>query len=93
MVFKAAVENQWMLPVQVPVLSNKGEQGARRAAFSEVEYEKVVETLESMRDNSPNLKVSKTNKKTFLLDYADVVVNTGIRPGTEMEELTWADIS
>jgi hypothetical protein len=26
--------------------------GARRAAFSEVEYEKVVETLESMRDNS-----------------------------------------
>ncbi len=91
MVFKAAVENQWMLPVQVPVLSNKGEQGARRAAFSEVEYEKVVETLESMRDNSRKEKTRQIRE--LLLDYADVVVNTGIRPGTEMEELTWADIS
>ena len=90
MVFKAAVENQWMLPVQVPVLSNKGEQGARRAAFSEVEYEKVVETLESMRDNSRKEKTRQIRE--LLLDYADVVVNTGIRPGTEMEELTWADI-
>ncbi|HAO16433.1 MAG TPA: integrase, partial [Alteromonas macleodii] len=90
MVFKAAIENQWMLPVQVPVLSNKGEQGARRAAFSEVEYEKVVETLESMRDNSRKEKTRQIRE--LLLDYADVVVNTGIRPGTEMEELTWADI-
>ena len=90
MVFEAAVENQWMLPVQVPVLSNKGEQGARRTAFSEVEYEKVVETIESMRDNSRKEKTRQIRE--LLLDYADLVVNTGIRPGTEMEELTWADI-
>ena len=90
MVFKAAIENQWMLPVQVPVLSNKGEQGARRAAFSEVEYEKVVETLENMRDNSRKEKTRQIRE--LLLDYADVVINTGIRPGTEMEELTWSDI-
>lgn len=90
MVFKAAVENQWMLSVQVPVLSNKGEQGARRAAFSEVEYEKVVETLENMRDNSRKKKTRQIRE--LLLDYADVVINTGIRPGTEMEELTWSDI-
>ncbi|MEQ5808952.1 site-specific integrase [Alteromonas sp. NFXS44] len=90
MVFKEAVARQWMLPVQVPVLSNKGEQGARRAAFSEEEYEKVVETIEIMRDNSRKEKTRQIRE--LLLDYADVVVHTGIRPGTEMEELTWSDI-
>ncbi len=90
MVFKEAVERQWMLPVQVPVLSNKGEQGARRAAFSEEEYEKVIQTIEGMRDNSRKEKTRQIRE--LLLDYADVVVNTGIRPGTEMEELTWGDI-
>ena len=90
MVFKEAVERQWMLPVQVPVLSNKGEQGARRAAFSEDEYEKVIGTIKHMRDNSRKEKTRQIRE--LLLDYADVVVNTGIRPGTEMEELTWGDI-
>lgn len=49
MVFKEAIENQWMLPVQVPVLTAKGEQSSRRAAFTEGEYEKVIETLGKLR--------------------------------------------
>jgi len=90
MVFKEAVEKQWMLAVQVPVLSTTGEQGARRAAFTREEYEQVLETIESMRDNSRKDKTRQIRE--LLLDYAEVVVNTGIRPGTEMEELTWGDI-
>lgn len=90
MVFKEAIENQWMLPVQVPVLTAKGEQGSRRAAFTEDEYDTVIETLESMRDNSRKDKTRQIRQ--LLLDYADVAINTGIRPGTEMEELTWGDI-
>lgn len=90
MVFKEAIENQWMLPVQVPVLTAKGEQGSRRAAFTEDEYEKVIETLESMRDNSRKDKTRQIRQ--LLLDYSDVAINTGIRPGTDMEELTWGDI-
>jgi len=90
MVFKEAIENQWMLPVQVPVLTAKGEQGSRRAAFTEDEYDTVIETLESMRDNSRKDKTRQIRQ--LLLDYSDVAINTGIRPGTEMEELTWGDI-
>jgi len=90
MVFKEAIENQWMLPVQVPVLTAKGEQGSRRAAFTEYEYDTVIETLESMRDNSRKDKTRQIRQ--LLLDYSDVAINTGIRPGTEMEELTWGDI-
>ena len=90
MVFKEAVEKQWMLAVQVPVLSATGEQGARRAAFTREEYEQVLETIESMRDNSRKDKTRQIRE--LLLDYAEIVVNTGIRPGTEMEELTWGDI-
>lgn len=90
MVFKEAIENQWMLPVQVPVLTAKGEQGSRRASFTEDEYDTVIETLESMRDNSRKDKTRQIRQ--LLLDYSDVAINTGIRPGTEMEELTWGDI-
>ncbi len=79
-----------MHPVQVPVLTANGEQGSRRAAFTEDEYEKVIETLESMRDNSRKDKTRQIRQ--LLLDYSDVAINTGIRPGTEMEELTWGDI-
>ena len=56
MVFKEAIENKWMLPVQVPVLSTKGEQGARRAAFTEEEYQAVIDAIEMMRDDSPKEK-------------------------------------
>lgn len=90
MVFKEAVDNQWMLPVQVPSLSAKGEQGSRRAAFTEEEYDQVLETIEILRDESRKEKTRQIRE--VLLDYAEVVINTGIRPGTEMEALTWGDI-
>lgn len=91
MVFKEAIENKWMLPVQVPVLSTKGEQGARRAAFTEEEYQTVIDAIETMRDDSRKEKTRQIRE--LLLDYCDVVINTGVRPGTEMEEIIWEDIS
>ena len=30
--------------------------------------------------------------RELLMDYIEFAVNTGIRPGTEMESLTWGDI-
>tara|TARA_R110002050_G_scaffold286437_1_gene436834 strand:+ start:53 stop:1144 length:1092 start_codon:yes stop_codon:yes gene_type:complete len=91
MFFKEAIEKQWMLPVQVPVLSNKGVAGQRRASFSKEEYEKVYDSVTKLEQNS---RTEKTRQiRELLLDYMDFAVHTGIRPGTEMENLTWGDIS
>jgi integrase len=91
MVFKEAIEKQWMLPVQVPVLSNKGVAGQRRAAFSKEEYNKAYDSVIKLEQNSRTEKSRQIRE--LLLDYMDFAVHTGIRPGTEMENLTWGDIS
>lgn len=90
MVFKEAIENKWMIAAQVPVLTSKGESGKRRAAFSEDEYDKVFDTLLNMIDNSRKEKTKLIRE--LLLNYMEFAVYTGIRPGTEMEGITWGDI-
>ena len=90
MVFKEAIEHKWMIAAQVPTLSSKGESGKRRAAFSKDEFEKVCDTIESMIENSRK-EISKQIRE-LLLSYAQFVAHTGIRPGTEMEEICWGDI-
>lgn len=91
MVFKEAIENKWMIASQVPVLtSTSGKLGSRRAAFSEDEFYKVLHTIEEMKENSR--KEVTRQIRELLESYTEFVVYTGIRPGTEMEALTWADI-
>ncbi|ARD43796.1 site-specific integrase [Colwellia sp. PAMC 21821] len=90
MVFKEAIENKWMIAAQVPILTSKGESGKRRAAFSEDEYDKVFDTLLNMIDNSRKEKTKLIRE--LLLNYIEFAVFTGIRPGTEMEGITWGDI-
>ncbi|GAC13731.1 tyrosine-type recombinase/integrase [Aliiglaciecola lipolytica] len=90
LVFKEAIERRWMIAAQVPVLSSKGESGTRRAAFSEEEYEVV---LEGIYESESNAHTEKTRQiRELLYDYCEIAVNTGIRPGTEMEAITWGDI-
>lgn len=90
LVFKEAIEQKWMIAAQVPVLSSKGEAGTRRAAFSEEEYEAV---LEEIYEGERNAHSEKTRQiRELLYDYCEIAVNTGIRPGTEMENITWKDI-
>lgn len=90
MVFTEAVQNQWMTIHQIPVLNTEGQHGSRRAAFTQDEYSKIVETIEKIRDESRKEKTRQIRE--LLLNYADVVIHTGIRPGTEMEALEWGDI-
>ncbi|MDC2888989.1 tyrosine-type recombinase/integrase [Psychrosphaera algicola] len=91
MVFKEAIDSKWMIAAQVPSLTSKaGTSGGRRAAFREDEYYKVLHTIEEMKDNSR--KEVTRQIRELLESYVDFVVQTGIRPGTEMEALTWGDI-
>jgi integrase len=90
LVFKEAIENKWMIAAQVPSLNAQGESGKRRAAFSQEEYDKVYDTILNMVGNSRKEKTKQIRE--LLLSYIEATVNTGIRPGTEMEGITWGDI-
>ena len=90
LVFKEAIEHKWMIAAQVPVLNTKGESGKRRAAFSREEYDKVYDTILDMVDSSRKNKTRQIRE--LLLSYMEFCVNTGIRPGTEMEGINWGDI-
>ena len=90
LVFKEAIEHKWMIPIQVPVLSSKGKSGTRRAAFSEEEYDAVIDGI---YESERYAHTEKTRQiRELLYDYCEIAVNTGIRPGTEMESITWGDI-
>tara|TARA_R110001583_G_scaffold169652_1_gene322517 strand:- start:3742 stop:5037 length:1296 start_codon:yes stop_codon:yes gene_type:complete len=90
MVFKQAVENQWMLPIQVPVLSNKGAQGARRASFTPDEYKRLTTKNSEMIKSSR--KQVTADIRQLLFFYMEFAINSGLRPGTELDQLTWGDI-
>ncbi len=90
MVFKEAIERKWMIAMQVPVFNNNGVSSQRRASFSQEEYDKVYDAVYHLEQNSRKDKTRQIRE--MLLDYMEFAVHTGIRPGTEMEGLTWGDI-
>ncbi len=86
MVFKEALHNKWLLPVQVPSLSTDGESASRRAAFTPEEYDKIQDALIDLEENSRKKITKEIRELTY--DYADFAIYTGMRPGTEMDNLT-----
>jgi integrase len=91
MVFKEAIEGKWMLASQVPNLNtDSGSNMVRRAAFTPAEYERILEKLFKMEENSQKEVTKQIRELTQ--DYAEFVINTGMRPGTELDNLTWDDL-
>ncbi|GGM78301.1 site-specific integrase [Shewanella xiamenensis] len=90
LVFKEAVDQKWMLAAQVPSLSTKGAESQRRAHFTPEEYEKAFDAVVALEENSRKEKTRQIRE--LLIDYMEFAVYTGIRAGTEMDNLTWGDI-
>lgn len=90
-VYDEAVINKWLTQTQVPTLANNGVSGDRRAAFSKDEFIKISYTAKQQILESSNKKTAMIRE--MLVDYITVAVNTGIRPGTEMDNIKWGDIS
>lgn len=90
-VFDEAVILGFMVPTQVPQLKNSGVVGERRAAFSEEEFER----LEKKAYEFVGQAITEKSKmiRELVRDYIVVAANSGIRPGTEMENITWGDIA
>lgn len=90
-VFDEAVIRRWMTASQVPSLSaSSGVPGVRRDYFTTDEVAKI-------RDAFPNwIEEGRTpltrNTRELLFFYFNFAVHTGLRPGTEMDNLRWNDI-
>ena len=90
-VFEEAVLRKWMTPGQVPVLSSSGGVAAtRRDYFTADEIEKIRKAFPDWIAESR--KQQTRELRELLYYYFNVAVLTGLRPGTEMDNLRWNDI-
>ena len=89
-VFKVAVDRGWIHTVQVTELKNNGKKGARRPYFSIEEYQKLYRHMRTWYNDTN--KTSSLEMRELLRDYVLILVNTGMRPGTETYNLKWKQI-
>ena len=90
-VFDEAVIRNWMTQAQVPNLSaSGGVAGTRRDYFTAEEVTKITKGFDEWIDESrtPHTRTIRE----LLYYYFQFAVYTGIRPGTEMDNLYWNDI-
>ena len=90
-VFDEAVIRRWMTPVQVPSLTtSSGAPGSRRDYFTAEEVTKITKGFDSWIAESRTRNSAHIRKLLFY--YFQFAVYTGLRPGTEMDNLRWNDI-
>lgn len=90
-VFDVAVREKWMSASKVPKLSTEGGvTGQRRDYFTPSEISRIDQFFptwiaESRKDVTRQIRDA-------LFFYFQVALHTGIRPGTEMDNLKWSDL-
>lgn len=89
-VFDEAVARGYMNRTHVPVLINKGRDSERRPDFRREEYRKMLARLPSWVNEGRDGK--SRDMRHLLRDYVLILANTGIRHGTEAENLRWKHI-
>ena len=89
-VFDEAVARGYMNRTHVPVLINKGRDSERRPDFRREEYRKMIATLPTWIDRGRDGK--SRDMRHLLRDYILILANTGIRHGTEAQNLRWKHI-
>jgi hypothetical protein len=90
-VFDEAVIGRWLTPGQIPGLSSAGGIAAtRRDYFTVDEVAKIRDALPEWI--SEGKKEQTRQIRELLFFYFNVAVHTGLRPGTEMDNLRWNDM-
>jgi len=91
-VFDEAVIRKWMTASQVPVLTTSGGVAAeRRDYFTPEEVTKITQGFPAWISES-RTRTSREIRE-LLYFYFQFAVHTGLRPGTEMDNLHWNDLS
>jgi integrase len=90
-VYDEAVIRKWMTPGQIPVLSSSGGIAAtRRDYFTAQEVAKIREAFPVWIAEGKKEQTREIRELLFF--YFNVAVHTGLRPGTEMDNLRWNDV-
>jgi integrase len=90
-IFDIAISKDWMSKSQVPPLSNKGVKGERRPAFSVDEWIVMMRALRTWQ--SMGHTTVTRNMRELLRDYVLILTNTGMRYGTESQNIKWKHIN
>lgn len=89
-VFDEAVARGYLTAGKVPVLANNGAAGGRRPDFSLDDYRTMIRKFPAWIEAG---KVGKSRDMRYLLrDYVLILANTGMRPGTEDQNLRWRHV-
>jgi len=91
-VFEEAVNRSYMTKNKIPILVNSGADGERRPDFSLDDYRTMIRKLPSWaKDETVHTQKSR-DMRMLLWDYVIVLANSGIRHGTEAENLRWRHV-
>ncbi len=90
-VYAEAVARGFITQGKVPILANKGEEATRRPDFSLDDYRTMIRKLPHW------IKTGKRGKsqhmRDLLRDYVLILANTGMRHGTEAQNLRWKHVT
>lgn len=89
-VFTEAVARGYMSKNQVPTLINKGRDAARRPDFTQEEYRTLTAKFPAWIEKGR--KGKSHDMRLLLRDYVLILANTGMRPGTETDNLLWQHV-
>ena len=89
-VFDLAVQQGYVQQSQLPVLVNGGSSGQRRADFTRTEYAQMLKAFPDWVQCARSTK--SLQMRALLQDYVRVLTATGIRHGTEAQNLRWRDV-
>lgn len=88
-VFDEAIYRGYMFEINRPKLVALGKKSERRPAFG-------IQEVRALRANFDNwilkAKADSIELRALLRDYVIILLDTGMRPGTEVAELTWGQI-
>lgn len=91
-VFEEAVNRGYMSKSKIPILVNSGDEGERRPDFSAEDYRTMIRKLPHWaKDETVHTQKSR-DMRMLLWDYVIVLANSGIRHGTEAENLAWRNV-
>ena len=90
-VFEEAVARGFLAHKNVPLLVNRGEKSERRPDFTREEYRSLIRRLPHWIDQG---KAGKpTDMRHLMRDYVLILANTGMRHGTEAQNLRWKHVT
>lgn len=89
-VFDEAIIRNFLTEVNRPKLEAKGRKGERHPAFELHEVRALLSNFEAWIERARTAESKEL--RLLLLDYVDVLLNTGARPGVELMNLKWRQI-